>query len=200
MQELSIFVEQEDALIGVLTVRESVRLSLELQYAALITHLWPNLWNLLSLFFLQISNPNLPRKEVNARVQRVLSVMGLLSCAEQRIGTAISRGISGGKFLPLDPDFQCDLRVISLRSKTTCYSCLCYGYLSVRVCKFRSMPFGSFYSKIWNFISKIFFLDEVTSGVCVFELPFPWLGLTPLGRSYSWIVRLPEKWWQPFAI
>ncbi|GJJ06423.1 hypothetical protein Clacol_000614 [Clathrus columnatus] len=73
MQELSMFVEQEDTLIGVLTVRETVQLSLEL------------------------FDPCLPKKEVHARVGRVLSAMGLSSCADQRVGTPISTGISGGQ-------------------------------------------------------------------------------------------------------
>ncbi|GJJ08113.1 hypothetical protein Clacol_002321 [Clathrus columnatus] len=73
MQELSMFVEQEDALIGVLTVRETVQLSLEL------------------------FDPSLSKKEVYARVSRVLSAMGLSSCADQRVGTVISPGISGGQ-------------------------------------------------------------------------------------------------------
>ncbi|KAF7300165.1 ABC transporter domain-containing protein [Mycena kentingensis (nom. inval.)] len=73
MQKISTFVEQEDALLGVLTVRESVSYALRL-------HL-----------------PLLPRREVVTRVNRVLSALGLQSCADQRIGTPISRGISGGQ-------------------------------------------------------------------------------------------------------
>ncbi|KAG6855896.1 hypothetical protein H0H87_009576 [Tephrocybe sp. NHM501043] len=68
MHRISTFVEQEDALLGVLTVRESVTYALRL-------HL-----------------PLLPRKEVTERVDRVISALGLQSCAEQRIGTPISRG------------------------------------------------------------------------------------------------------------
>ncbi|KAJ6542947.1 P-loop containing nucleoside triphosphate hydrolase protein [Mycena capillaripes] len=73
MQQMSTFVEQEDALLGVLTVRESVSYALRL-------HL-----------------PMLSRREVAARVDRVLTALGLQSCAHQRIGTPISRGISGGQ-------------------------------------------------------------------------------------------------------
>jgi len=73
MQKISHFVEQEDALLGVLTVRESITYALRL-------HL-----------------PLLPRVQVNDRVNRVIKALGLQSCAEQRIGTAISRGISGGQ-------------------------------------------------------------------------------------------------------
>ncbi|KAJ7088263.1 P-loop containing nucleoside triphosphate hydrolase protein [Mycena epipterygia] len=73
MQQVSTFVEQEDALLGVLTVRESVSYALRL-------HL-----------------PLLSRREVADRVNRVLTALGLQSCANQRIGTPISRGISGGQ-------------------------------------------------------------------------------------------------------
>ncbi|KAJ7019734.1 P-loop containing nucleoside triphosphate hydrolase protein [Mycena alexandri] len=73
MQQMSTFVEQEDALLGVLTVRESVAYALRL-------HL-----------------PLISRREVAARVNRVLTALGLQSCADQRIGTPISRGISGGQ-------------------------------------------------------------------------------------------------------
>ncbi|KAF9000113.1 P-loop containing nucleoside triphosphate hydrolase protein [Cyathus striatus] len=73
LQKISTFVEQEDALLGVLTVRESVTYALRL-------HL-----------------PLLPRKKVNERVERVILALGLQSCADQRIGTPISRGISGGQ-------------------------------------------------------------------------------------------------------
>ncbi|KAF9552789.1 P-loop containing nucleoside triphosphate hydrolase protein [Agrocybe pediades] len=73
MHKISSFVEQEDALLGVLTVRESISYALRL-------HL-----------------PRLPRTQVNQRVERVIRALGLQSCAEQRIGTPISRGISGGQ-------------------------------------------------------------------------------------------------------
>ncbi|KAG6897314.1 hypothetical protein C0992_002490, partial [Termitomyces sp. T32_za158] len=73
MHHISNFVEQEDALLGVLTVRESITYALRL-------HL-----------------PLLNRKEVSERVNRVIAALGLQSCAEQQIGTPISRGISGGQ-------------------------------------------------------------------------------------------------------
>ncbi|KAJ7754347.1 ABC-2 type transporter-domain-containing protein [Mycena maculata] len=73
VQQMSTFVEHEDALLGVLTVRESVSYALRL-------HL-----------------PMLPLREVAARVNRVLTALGLQFCANQRIGTPISRGISGGQ-------------------------------------------------------------------------------------------------------
>ncbi|KAG5643274.1 hypothetical protein DXG03_001241 [Asterophora parasitica] len=42
------------------------------------------------------SLPMLPRKDVVQRVNRVMTALGLQSCADQHIGTPISRGISGG--------------------------------------------------------------------------------------------------------
>ena len=44
------------------------------------------------------SLPLLPRKQVNERVNLVLDSLGLQTCADQRIGTPIQRGISGGKY------------------------------------------------------------------------------------------------------
>ncbi|KAJ2924403.1 hypothetical protein H1R20_g12699, partial [Candolleomyces eurysporus] len=41
--------------------------------------------------------PLMPRNQVNDRVQRVITALGLQTCADQRIGTPISRGISGGQ-------------------------------------------------------------------------------------------------------
>lgn len=73
MYAISSFVEQEDALLGVLTVRETVAYALRL-------HL-----------------PMLSRTTVASRVDRVLAALGLQSCADQIIGTPISRGISGGQ-------------------------------------------------------------------------------------------------------
>ncbi|KAF5309443.1 hypothetical protein D9619_012478 [Psilocybe cf. subviscida] len=70
---ISSFVEQEDALLGVLTVRESISFALRL-------HL-----------------PLLPAKDVRERVDRVIVAMGLAGCADQIIGTPVQRGISGGQ-------------------------------------------------------------------------------------------------------
>ncbi|KAL7415076.1 P-loop containing nucleoside triphosphate hydrolase protein [Mrakia frigida] len=73
MLKISSFVEQEDALLGVLTVRETIAYSLRL------------------------SLPKAPKSFVAKRVNRIIDLLGLASCAETRIGTPISRGISGGQ-------------------------------------------------------------------------------------------------------
>ncbi|EEB98593.1 hypothetical protein MPER_01873, partial [Moniliophthora perniciosa FA553] len=73
MYKMSAFVEQEDALLSVLTVRETVS------------------------YTLRLHSPLLSWKQVNARVDQVLTALGLHSCMNQRIGTSISRGISGGQ-------------------------------------------------------------------------------------------------------
>uniref|UniRef100_A0A0W0F6N2 ABC transporter domain-containing protein n=1 Tax=Moniliophthora roreri TaxID=221103 RepID=A0A0W0F6N2_MONRR len=73
MYKISAFVEQEDVLLGVLTVRETVS------------------------YTLRLHSPLLSRKQVNVRVDQVLTALGLQSCMDQRIGTPISRGISGGQ-------------------------------------------------------------------------------------------------------
>ena len=67
------FVEQEDALLGVLTVRETISYSLRL------------------------SLPKASKTFVAKRVNRIIDLLGLASCAETRIGTPIQRGISGGQ-------------------------------------------------------------------------------------------------------
>ncbi|KAK7461985.1 hypothetical protein VKT23_008417 [Stygiomarasmius scandens] len=73
MFKISSFVEQDDALLGVLTVRETVT------------------------YALRLHSPLLTRKEVVERVDRVLTALGLRGCMNQKIGTPIARGISGGQ-------------------------------------------------------------------------------------------------------
>ena len=46
------------------------------------------------------SLPLLPRRQVLERVERVIFALGLKNCANQKIGTVIQRGISGGKLSP----------------------------------------------------------------------------------------------------
>ena len=104
MHKISTFVEQEDALLGVLTVRESVEYALRLQYvffsvfplAEHIKRVCSRLFTVLTR--LLSSSPSFSRKAVHDRVDRVLIALGLQGCSSQRIGTAISRGISGGMF------------------------------------------------------------------------------------------------------
>lgn len=102
MHHISSFVEQEDALLGVLTVRESITYALRLRYVDTPSNLAflpppPSLRNSQLLFSL----PLLPRKQVNERVNLVIDSLGLQTCADQRIGTPIQRGISGGSLLPV---------------------------------------------------------------------------------------------------
>ncbi|KAG6899183.1 hypothetical protein C0993_012597 [Termitomyces sp. T159_Od127] len=108
MHHISHFVEQEDALLGVLTVRESITYALRL-------HL-----------------PMLNRKEVSQRVSRVIAALGLQSCAEQQIGTPISRGISGGTVSFHLPLLGLLLNVTTqTRAEASCHGCLRYGDLSL---------------------------------------------------------------------
>jgi ABC-type multidrug transport system ATPase subunit len=67
------FVEQEDALLGTLTARET------LSYA------------------LRLAMPKAKHTFVKERVQQVLEMLGLQSCADMQIGTPIKRGLSGGQ-------------------------------------------------------------------------------------------------------
>lgn len=67
------FVEQEDALLGTLTARET------LSYA------------------LRLAVPRASKEFVKKRVQHVLELLGLQGCADIQIGTPLKRGLSGGQ-------------------------------------------------------------------------------------------------------
>lgn len=74
MSSLASYVEQSDALLGVLTVRETI------QYAARLS-----------------LDPSTPAGDVRARVETVVSELGLTDVVNSRIGNAVQRGISGGQ-------------------------------------------------------------------------------------------------------
>ncbi|KAF5242804.1 hypothetical protein FAUST_3140 [Fusarium austroamericanum] len=73
-REVSCFVEQEDALIGSLTVRETLEFSSRLA-----------------------SSSSLSKKERNVRIDNLLKSFGLVEQANTLIGTPIRKGISGGQ-------------------------------------------------------------------------------------------------------
>lgn len=74
MRRLSSYVEQHDALLGVLTVRETL------------------------LFAAKLSFPSAtPSQLIHSRVDETIAELGLTRVAHQRIGTPIQRGISGGQ-------------------------------------------------------------------------------------------------------
>ncbi|KAK3375266.1 P-loop containing nucleoside triphosphate hydrolase protein [Podospora didyma] len=73
-REISRFVEQEDALIGALTVRETLHFASRLA-----------------------STSSLPRRERVARIDGLLDSFGLRDQADALIGTPIRKGISGGQ-------------------------------------------------------------------------------------------------------
>ncbi|KAJ9119314.1 hypothetical protein QFC24_005785 [Naganishia onofrii] len=70
---LSSFVEQEDALIGTLTARET------LTYA------------------LRLAMPYEKAGFLKERVEQVLDMLGLQCCSDMQIGTPLKRGLSGGQ-------------------------------------------------------------------------------------------------------
>lgn len=70
----SSYVEQHDALLGVLTVRETIWYSAKLSLPATTT-----------------------KKEIDDRTDAIVAGLGLSGVANQRIGTPIQRGISGGQ-------------------------------------------------------------------------------------------------------
>lgn len=74
MKRLSCFVEQEDALLGSLTVRETMR------------------------FAARLSLPrSVSREEGNRRVEELLEAFGLRDQADSLVGTPVRKGISGGQ-------------------------------------------------------------------------------------------------------
>lgn len=73
-REMSCFVEQEDALIGALTVRETLAFASRLA-----------------------STSRLPKPEREARIDALLDSFGLRDQADTLIGTPIRKGISGGQ-------------------------------------------------------------------------------------------------------
>ncbi|GAO14173.1 uncharacterized protein UV8b_06585 [Ustilaginoidea virens] len=73
-RQVSCFVEQEDALIGSLTVRETLDFSSRLA-----------------------STSSLPRKERLVRIDSLLAAFGLTAQADTLIGTPLRKGISGGQ-------------------------------------------------------------------------------------------------------
>jgi ABC-type multidrug transport system ATPase subunit len=73
-RSMSCFVEQEDALIGALTVRETLTFTSRLA-----------------------STSQLPKNERAARIDALLEAFGLLEQSETLIGTPLRKGISGGQ-------------------------------------------------------------------------------------------------------
>ncbi|KAG8885259.1 hypothetical protein FRB97_001705 [Tulasnella sp. 331] len=74
MSDLAAYVEQSDALLGVLTVKETIRFAARLSL-----------------------DPSTPAKEINERVAVTIADLGLSECENNRIGNPIQRGISGGQ-------------------------------------------------------------------------------------------------------
>jgi ABC-type multidrug transport system ATPase subunit len=73
LRRVSAYVEQEDALIGSLTVSETLD------------------------FAVQLFTPHTTKKERLARIDTLLAAFGLTDLADNLIGTTIRKGISGGQ-------------------------------------------------------------------------------------------------------
>lgn len=74
VKKVSSYVEQSDSLLGVLTVRETIHYSASLSLP-----------------------PSTPPSLISDRVDLIIADLGLSTVANQRIGTPIQRGISGGQ-------------------------------------------------------------------------------------------------------
>ncbi|KAI0683161.1 P-loop containing nucleoside triphosphate hydrolase protein [Cytidiella melzeri] len=74
MRSLASYVEQSDALLGVLSVRETIDFAARLSL-----------------------DPSTPRCIIRERVETTIAELGLIDVANSRIGNAVQRGISGGQ-------------------------------------------------------------------------------------------------------
>ncbi|TCD65881.1 hypothetical protein EIP91_002041 [Steccherinum ochraceum] len=74
MSKLAFYVEQDDALLGVLTVEETIRFAARLSL-----------------------DPSTPVSEIHHRVEDTIAGLGLTSVRNNRIGNVVQRGISGGQ-------------------------------------------------------------------------------------------------------
>ncbi|KAI6767280.1 hypothetical protein HG530_005289 [Fusarium avenaceum] len=92
-REVSCFVEQEDALIGSLTVRETLEFSSRLASSRHVSH--SQLED--ATFLTSISNSSLSKRDRLVRINNLLESFGLIEQANTIIGTPIRKGISGGQ-------------------------------------------------------------------------------------------------------
>lgn len=92
MRSLASYVEQNDALLGVLTVQETIYFSARLRCVFLpfdgpcVTHVRTS-----SL------DPSTPADVIHRRVEETMRDLGLSDVSQNRIGTPIQRGVSGGQ-------------------------------------------------------------------------------------------------------
>lgn len=93
MRDLSSYVEQSDALLGVLTVQETI------QYAARLRLLRSPciIINFLIRMIRDSLPPSTPSEVIEGRVRATIRGLGLTDVMRNRIGTPIQRGISGGQ-------------------------------------------------------------------------------------------------------
>ena len=95
MKELAAYVEQDDALLGVLTVQETITFAARLRWrlhSPLIVRVYP-----LILTLIRSLDPSTPKQVIHERVERVITELGLTDVRRNRIGNVIQRGISGGQ-------------------------------------------------------------------------------------------------------
>ncbi|KAI0315703.1 P-loop containing nucleoside triphosphate hydrolase protein [Amylostereum chailletii] len=85
MSALASYVEQSDALLGVLTVQETLYFSARLRPVPSIPATAP------------ILDPSTPTRIIHERVAQTIADLGLSDVTRNRIGTPVQRGISGGQ-------------------------------------------------------------------------------------------------------
>ena len=94
MKALASYVEQSDALLGVLSVQETLYFSARLRY---VLYTLSARSKLLSQQPRPSLDPTTPEDVIHARVAETIADLGLTDVANNRIGTAIQRGVSGGQ-------------------------------------------------------------------------------------------------------
>ena len=95
-RDISCFVEQEDALIGSLTVKETIEFAARLSTSSMSVGRGVSLsYTCFNIINIQVSA--LPFKERIVRINALLEAFGLRNQEDTLIGTPIRKGISGGQ-------------------------------------------------------------------------------------------------------
>jgi ABC-type multidrug transport system ATPase subunit len=93
MEDVSSYVEQSDSLFGVLTVEETLRFAARLGYLSSPMFMIVESHNYITYSM----PPSASDARITKRVDVIIAGLGLSEVRDNRIGTAIQRGISGGQ-------------------------------------------------------------------------------------------------------
>ena len=99
MRSLAAYVEQSDALLGVLSVRETINFAARLRLVRAV----PEIMGIIGKDIVLTSvdcrslDPSTPARVIRERVNNTIAELGLTDVTNNRIGNAVQRGISGGQ-------------------------------------------------------------------------------------------------------